>query len=69
MGGKIRGTLVCGNSGRDERVAGEEGLMGNGLKERKNGSSYGRRAVLTGLLLKLPLMNALQPVEKPRTRH
>lgn len=43
--------------------------MGKGLRKRKNGSSYDGRAVMTGPLLKLPLINALQPIEEQRPRH
>lgn len=43
--------------------------MGKGLRKRKNGSSYDGRAVMTGPLLKLPLINALQPIEERRERH
>lgn len=42
--------------------------MGKGLRKRKNGSSYDGRAVMTGPLLKLPLINALQPIEERRQR-
>lgn len=42
--------------------------MGKGLRKRKNGSGYDGRAVMTGRLLKLPLINALQSIEEQRRR-
>lgn len=43
--------------------------MGKALRNKNNGSSYGGRAVMTGPLLKLPLIHALQPIEEQRRRH
>lgn len=49
--------------------ASEEDFMGKGLRKRKNGSRHDRRAVMAGLLLRLLLINALQPIEEQRQRH